>query len=75
MGSYPPESISRIAVMMPDHNDPIAVKALFEENMVWKFPEIAPSPPAGIIMVPFRIALDGIDCIVDLFPKLVAQVV
>ena len=62
-------------MMMTYHYNPITIKALLEEIMVWKLPEIAPPPAALVIVMSFRVALNGIDCIVNLFPELVTQVI
>jgi len=72
---FPVESISRVAMMMANHNDPIALKALFEDDVVGKLLEITPPSAAGIIVVPLRVALDGVDGVVNLLPKLVTQVI
>jgi hypothetical protein len=69
------QSISRIAMMMSYHYNPITLKAFLEQNMVWKLLEIAPSPAARVIMMSFWVALDIIDCIINLIPELVTQVI
>jgi hypothetical protein len=62
-------------MMVSNHNAPIALKTLLKQNVVWKLLEITSSPSGGIIMMSFRVALDEIDCIIKLFPKLDTQVI
>jgi len=62
-------------MMLSNHNAPIALKTLLKQNVVWKLLEIASSPSGGIIMMSFRVALDEIDCIIKVFPKLDIQVI
>ena len=66
-------SVSWIAMVVSNHDDPIALKTLLEKYMVGKFLEITPPHSAGIVMMPLRIGLDGIDGIIQLTPKLIIQ--
>ena len=66
-------SVSWIAMVVSDHDDPIALKTLLEKYMVGKLLEITSPHSAGIIMMSLRIGLDGIDCIIKLTPKLIMQ--
>jgi hypothetical protein len=59
-------------MMMPNYDDSVALKALFKQYMVGKSLEITPPSSTWIIVMPLRVAFDDIDCVVNLFPKLVA---
>jgi hypothetical protein len=60
-------------MMVSDHKDPIALEPLLEQDMVWEFLEITPSLSAGIVMVPFWVALNVIDRLIHLLPELITQ--
>jgi hypothetical protein len=62
-------------MMMPNYDDSVALKALFKQYMVGKSLEITPPSSTWIIVMPLRVAFDDIDCVVNLFPKLVAQLI
>lgn len=48
--------------MMSYHNDAVAIHPFLKKNMVGKLIEVAPPQTAGIVVMPFGICLDAIDC-------------
>jgi hypothetical protein len=69
-----PESISWIAVMVSNHNDPVALKPLLEKNVVWKLLKVAPPSSARIVVMSLWIVLDIFNSGVNLAPKLITKI-